>query len=184
MYGKVSVLFKYFRDALTTLAPNFTLRYTEFEMDVKIINPFLVSCENAFKNMFDMPPQHKDPYLLDPNAGPAWEISGLLGITGDYNGVVAFRLHKILADKMLERSGIEIVMESEREELAKQLVSEFTNIIAGNAASEIKNKDIKVSPPVVVAGKDHTLSWPKSYPIVGIPFTTQYGPFEVDVCFK
>ena len=72
-------------------------------MDVKIINPFLVSCENAFKNMFDMPPQHKDPYLLDPNAGHAWEISGLLGITGDYNGVVAFRLHKILADKMLER---------------------------------------------------------------------------------
>ena len=62
--------------------------------------------------MFDIPPQHKDPYLLDPNAGHAWEISGLLGITGDCNGVVAFRLHKILADKMLERSGIEIVMES------------------------------------------------------------------------
>ena len=138
MYGKVSVLFKYFHDAHTTLAPNFALRYTESEMDVKIINPFLISCEDAFKNMFDMPPQHKDPYLLDPNAGHAWEISGLLGITGDYNGVVAFRLHKILADKMLERSGIEIVMESEREELAKQLVSEFTNIIAGNAASEIK----------------------------------------------
>ena len=166
------------------LAPNFTLRYTEYEMDVKIINPFLVSCENAFKNMFDMPPQHKDPYLLDPNAGHAWEISGLLGLTGDCNGVVAFRLHKILADKMLDRSGIEIVVASEREELAKQLVSEFTNIIAGNAISEIKNRDIRVSPPVVVAGKDHTLSWPKNYPIVGIPFATQYGPFEVDVCFK
>ena len=75
-------------------------------MDVKIINPFLISCENAFKNMFDMPPQHKDPYLLDPNAGHAWEISGLLGLMGDCNGVVAFRLHKIFADKMLERSSI------------------------------------------------------------------------------
>ena len=85
---------------------------------------------------------------------------------------------------MLDRSGIEIVVASEREELAKQLVSEFTNIIAGNAISEIKNKDIRVSPPVVVAGKDHTLSWPKNYPFVGIPFATQYGPFEVDVCFK
>jgi len=51
-------------------------------------------------------------------------------------------------------------------------------------SSNLKDKDIKVSPPVVVAGKDHTLSWPKNYPIVGIPFTTQYGPFEVDVCFK
>jgi len=49
---------------------------------------------------------------------------------------------------------------------------------------EIKNRDIQVSPPVVVAGKDHTLSWPKNYPIIGIPFATQYGPFEVDVCFK
>ncbi|MBQ9494164.1 MAG: chemotaxis protein CheX [Treponema sp.] len=153
-------------------------------MDVRVINPFLTSCENAFSNMFNLTPQHKEPYLLDAKTGHAWEISGLLGLTGDCDGVVAFRLHKILADKMLERSGIKADTIKEREELSKQLVSEFTNIISGNAISEIRDKNISVSPPVVVTGKNHMLSWPKNYPIVAIPFVTSHGPFEVDVCFK
>ncbi|MBP3709581.1 MAG: chemotaxis protein CheX [Treponema sp.] len=153
-------------------------------MDVNIINPFLTACENAFVNMFNLAPQHKDPYLLDAKSGHTWEISGLLGLTGDCDGVVAFRLHKILASKMLELSGIKADTPEEREELAKQLVSEFTNIISGNAISQIKNKNISVSPPVVVTGEDHMLSWPKNYPIVAIPFVTKHGPFEVDVCFK
>jgi chemotaxis protein CheX len=153
-------------------------------MDVKIINPFLTSCENAFESMFNLKPAHNNPYLLDVLASHQWEISGLLGLTGDYSGVVAFRLHKILADKMLEISGIKITSPEEKEEMAKGLVSEFTNIIAGNATSSITDKNISVSPPVVIAGKDHTISWPRSYPVVAIPFTTQLGPFEVDVCFK
>lgn len=153
-------------------------------MEVSVINPFLTACQNAFINMFSITPQHKEPYLLDIRMGHSWQISGLVGLTGDYNGVVAFRLHKILANKMLERSGIEPETPKERENLAKELVSEFTNIISGNAVSEIKEKNIRVSPPVVVTGEDHQLAWPKNYPIVGIPFVTQHGPFEVDVAFR
>lgn len=151
---------------------------------MEIINPFLTSCENAFESMFNLKPEHKDPYLLDILAGHSWEISGLLGLTGDYSGVVAFRLHRILANKMLEISGVEIGSPEEKDEMARQLVSEFTNIIAGNATSAIKDKTINVSPPVVIAGKDHVISWPRTYPVVAIPFVTQNGPFEVDVCFK
>ena len=73
-------------------------------MDVTIINPFLTACENAFKNMFNVLPDHKAPYLLDVIASRHWEISGLLGLTGDYSGIIAFRLHKVLADKMLENA--------------------------------------------------------------------------------
>ncbi|MFA6857244.1 MAG: chemotaxis protein CheX, partial [Treponema sp.] len=113
-----------------------------------------------------------------------WEISGLLGLTGDYTGVLAFRLHVVLAAKMLEISGMQTDSAEENEELSSQLVSEFTNIIGGNAASAITHKNINITPPVVIKGRDHSISWPRNYPVVAIPFVTQFGPFEVDVCLK
>ena len=97
MYGKVSVLFKYFHDAHTTLAPNFTLRYTEFQMDVKIINPFLVSCENAFKKVLkkreiqqilvtaiNLDVLCEQGLLLEPLQSLVWKDEGTFGV-GSYS---------------------------------------------------------------------------------------------------
>ena len=152
-------------------------------MDAKIINHFLTEGMNAFEQMFNIKPEPKEPHLLDINAGHPWEISGLLGITGDVKGVVAFRLHKILAGKMLALSGLECRPE-EYEDTAIGLVSEFTNIIAGHAVSAIKECNLDISPPFCVMGHNHEIAWPKSYPVIVIPFATTYGPFEVDVCIK
>lgn len=152
-------------------------------MDVKVINAFLVAGMEAFQSMFCIDCQNNEPFLLDIKMGHQWEVSGLLGITGDCKGVVVFRLHKTLALKMLEFSGIECSPD-ETEDMACELVSEFTNIISGNAISAIKDKDLDISPPLTIAGPNHHISWPKTYPVIAIPFTTKYGPFEVDVCFK
>ncbi|MBO4732193.1 MAG: chemotaxis protein CheX [Spirochaetaceae bacterium] len=153
-------------------------------MNAKIINPFLSAGLSTFESMFSIAPTNKEPYLLQVDMGHPWEISGLLGITGDYNGIVAFRLHKILSLKMLELSGMTVANKDEQEEMATGLVSEFTNIIAGNAVSMIPDVNLKVSPPVTVSGRNHVISWPRNYPVIAIPFVTKHGPFEVDVCFK
>lgn len=152
-------------------------------MDAKIINYFLSEGMHAFESMFNIRPEPKEPHLLDINAGHPWEISGLLGITGDFKGVVAFRLHKTLASKMLALSGIECTP-AEYEDTAIGLVSEFTNIIAGHAVTAIKEYSIDISPPFCVMGHNHSIAWPKSYPVIVIPFVTTYGPFEVDICLK
>ncbi len=153
-------------------------------MNAKIINPFLSAGLSTFESMFSIAPTNKEPYLLQVDMGHPWEISGLLGITGDYHGIVAFRLHKILSLKMLELSGMTVANKDEQEEMATGLVSEFTNIIAGNAVSMIPDVNLKVSPPVTVSGRNHVISWPRNYPVIAIPFVTKHGPFEVDVCFK
>ena len=153
-------------------------------MNAKIINPFLSAGLSTIESMFSIAPTNKEPYLLQVDMGHPWEISGLLGITGDYNGIVAFRLHKILSLKMLELSGMTVANKDEQEEMATGLVSEFTNIIAGNAVSMIPDVNLKVSPPVTVSGRNHVISWPRNYPVIAIPFVTKHGPFEVDVCFK
>ena len=72
-------------------------------MDAKIINAFLTEGINTFQTMFNIGPVNKEPHLLDIHAGHPWEISGLLGVTGDIKGIVAFRLHKILASYFAER---------------------------------------------------------------------------------
>ncbi|MCQ2595694.1 MAG: chemotaxis protein CheX [Treponemataceae bacterium] len=152
-------------------------------MDVKIMNPFLDAGLSVFETMFGIGSTNKEPYLLPVDQGHPWEISGLLGVTGDYSGIVAFRLHKNLAYKMLELSGMGGLKGEEQEEMARQLVSEFTNIVSGNAVSNITSS-LTVSPPVTISGRNHLISWPRNYPVIAIPFTTKYGPYEVDICFK
>jgi chemotaxis protein CheX len=152
-------------------------------MDVSLINPFLSAALNIFSRMFFIEAQAGTPYLSDENRH-RWEISGILGITGDFLGIVGFRLHRILADKMLAKSGIKTESEEERMETVYGMIGELTNIISGNAASEIKHVSIEVSPPAVIMGENHIIAWPKSIPVIGIPFTTSSGPFEVDVCFR
>ncbi len=153
-------------------------------MKASFLNPFLSACEEAFVTMFNIVPQHKAPYLLDPIAKHTWEISGLVAVTGDETGIVAFRLHKILATKMLELSGITPETADEQEELEKGLVSEFTNIITGNAISAITEENISVSAPDIRYGKEHVIPWSRSTKIIAVPFYTKHGTFEVDLCFK
>ena len=153
-------------------------------MNVDVINAFLTEGMNAFSTMFGIEANPNKPGLLDPTAlGHQWEISGLLGLTGQYKGIVAFRLHKILANKMLEFSGIEC-SEDERNDVAIGLVSEFTNVISGHAVTALKDYFLDISPPYTIIGQNHVIAWPKNYPVISNPFTTPYGPFEVDVCFK
>ncbi len=153
-------------------------------MDVSLINPFLSACEDTFATMFNIIPQHKPPYLLNPISAHSWEISGIVAVSGDVTGVVAFRLHKILADKMLDISGVSVDSPEEKDEMAGQLVSELTNIITGNAVSAITTKNISVSAPVIRSGENHVIPWPRTTRIIGVPFYTRQGAFEVNVCFK
>jgi len=153
-------------------------------MDVTIINPFLTATLNIFQSMFAIEAQAGAPYLLGDALKHRWDISGIIGLTGDYQGLVAFRLPRMLGDRMLEKSGIVTKSEEERLDTVYGMIGELTNIIAGNASSAIVGVSIEISPPVVILGENHHIAWPKTMPVVGIPFTSPNGPFEVDVCFK
>ncbi len=153
-------------------------------MDVSLINPFLTAALNIFERMFGITAQPGTPYLLIEHSVHRWEISGILGVTGDYTGIVSFRLHRILADKMLAKSGVVSKTEEERLDTVYAMIGELTNIIAGNASSAINHVQIEIAPPLVIFGKNHQIAWPRNIQVIGIPFSTPNGPFEVDVCFK
>ena len=43
---------------------------------------------------------------------------------------------------------------------------------------------IKTAIPSVVSGKDHTLSGLTKGPVVIVPFSTEFGPFFVEICLS
>ncbi|AFG37030.1 chemotaxis protein CheX [Spirochaeta africana] len=153
-------------------------------MQAKIINPFLAAAIALFKDTFGLEAVAGEIYAVQDQINHRWEISGVLGITGDHHGVVALRLPRVLADKMLHKSGVHTRDEHERQEMVNNMVGELTNIIAGNAANQFEDADIDISPPVVVLGAHHEIHWPRIAPVIGIPFRTPAGPFEVDVCLQ
>lgn len=153
-------------------------------MDATIINPFLEATVSVFKSMFELEPAAGKPYIVTDFLDHRWDISGLVGLTGAAQGIISIRITRLLGDKLLEKSGVETKSEEERRDTVNQLIGELTNIICGNATSALHGINVDISPPVVVQGTNHSISWPKIAPVMGIPFTTVKGPFEVDVCFR
>lgn len=151
-------------------------------MNVDYINPFLSSTIYLFSKMFGLETRKTgEPYLEEALTRHRWDISGVMVLTGNALGVIALRLSKVLANKLLEKSGIHYENETERHQLVDDMVGELVNIIAGNAARELQDFDIKVSVPVVIQGQNHSISWPANGPVVGIPFWTPLGPFLINV---
>ena len=151
-----------------------------------IINPFLEATINLFKRMFRVDPVPGTPHIVEGFGNHRWEVSGVISFLGSHTGVVVIRMPRLLADKLLERTGMTFETTKQREHMINEMVGEFTNIIAGNAVGPLYEMgiDLDISPPVVVQGKNHRIHWPNHAPIIRMPFTTDLGPFTVDVSMK
>jgi len=153
-------------------------------MDAHVINTFLMSTTQIFKQMWGLELNHAPPFVMDNLLGHRWDITGIIAITGQAKGVIAVRMHRVLVDKLLEHSGLDFKTDEERYELIDSMVGEFINIVGGNASTALTEYHIDISVPVIVQGEGHRISWPKITPVICIPFRTKWGDFEVDVCFK
>jgi len=151
-------------------------------MDVSVVNPFLNSTIRLFKEMFHINPTYGKPFIVAPNGNHRWEISGIIGIVGEHEGVIVFRITSLLAQKLLQLSGVSTKDPEETDQVLREMIGEFANIISGNAIAEIQHRKIEITPPVVIQGKNHNISWQFEAPIIGVPFVTSYGPFEVQIC--
>jgi len=150
-------------------------------MDVKIINPFLNGTINLFSEMLSLQPTFGEPFLVKNHGTHRWEISGIIGLVGDSEGIVVLRVTNLLAEKLLLKSQVTVSDDSEKARVIREMVSELVNIISAKALYELADSNIKLTPPFTVQGKNHEISWPSRTPIIGVPFQTKYGPFEVEI---
>ena len=150
-------------------------------MDSTIINPFLKTTITTFSQMFNITPTLGKPFLVKQELIHDWNISGVIGIVGDIEGVLVIRLTQELALKLLKEAGMESDNEEENNEMKSGLVAEIANVISGNALPLLKADRLDITPPVVIQGVNHTISWPSSSPKIGIPFSTPLGNIEIQI---
>lgn len=108
-------------------------------------------------------------------------VSGMIGLTGLYRGVLAIHAPKSAALAMTGYLlGIEV---PEINEDVQDALGEMANMLAGSLKLALSKmgKDIKLSIPSVITGDDYTLACFEGTQGVVVPFTIAEGTFVVEV---
>lgn len=153
-------------------------------MDTSLAATFASSAAATFKEMFGIDAVAAAPREVGAQDEHSWDITGLVGLAGEAQGLVALRLTHGLAVGLLASTGVTASGEKEERELEGGIVGEMTNIIAGRATSSLSGLEIEIAPPVVVRGPNHRIGWPSIAPVLSIPFSLPGGSFELDLCMK
>jgi chemotaxis protein CheX len=145
------------------------------------INPFLKASINLFKEYLGLQAVAGKPHLLgDPQDLDL--VSAIIGLAGDTRGAVVLSFSRETAIRIVSK-----MAGQEYKALSNEVldgVGELINIIAGNAKQDLLDFRIEISLPGVITGNSYKIRWPEGIPVVAIPFTTELGPFSVNVSLK
>ncbi len=147
-------------------------------LKVEYIKPLIKTTRDIFSSMFSLDINSGQPFVFEENITHRWEITGGIVLKGNVKGFFAIRMSVVLVNKLLEKSGIEYD-ELDKLELASELLKEIVNIISSHVSTELSVYGIEVSIPFILKGKNHLLKVPKELPVISIPFTSIFGPFEI-----
>jgi len=150
-------------------------------VDVSFINPFLLSIKETFTTMLSM-----DVTALKPElkkfAVHSFDVSGVIGLSGEAQGVISLSFQKIVALKV-----VSALIGDDLKVVGPELIDgigEMVNIVAGNAKQHLTKYKLSISLPNVIIGKDHRIEVPEGVPTVIIPFDCKFGKFALEVALK
>ena len=136
------------------------------------IQPFIKVCESVFHDFCKTEVKagrvffvSKDEYVSN------WDISGIIGLSGEASGAVAISLKSVTAFSVTK-----ILTGKEHSSIDSDVtdaVGEIINIIAGNVKKNFEEElRVKISLPTIIKGVAHSIVWPSEKTrIICIPFT-------------
>ena len=135
------------------------------------IQPFIKVCKNVFHEFLSLELEAKLPYFMEKNEETEWDVSGIIGLTGEARGAVVISMKQDLAIRLTS-----ILTGSQHKNLDADVVDavgEIINIIAGNAKQELEEAfRLVISLPTIVKGKEHSINWPNDLArVICIPFS-------------
>jgi chemotaxis protein CheX len=136
----------------------------------RYIQPFIDVCVNVFKEFIGCDLTVERPYFTEKEAVREWDISAVIGLTGEARGAVVISMKSALAQRLTG-----ILTGTEHKELDPEVVDaigEIVNIIAGNAKRGLEEAfRLVISLPSIITGKEHIVQWPNNQArIICIPF--------------
>ena len=137
----------------------------------KYIQPFISTCEKVFSEFCNTKVKANRIFFTTKDEFEGeWDISGVIGLSGQVTGAVAIsikestakKIANILTGKSYERMEADVT----------DAVGEIVNIIAGNVKKNFEDElRIKISLPSIIKGKAHMIIWPtEKTRIISVPF--------------
>lgn len=150
-------------------------------MNVTYVNPFIRSTLDTFATMVGVKAVPGKPGVKTVPY-PTYDISGIIGLSGDAQGSIAISFPKVMALRVVSKLlGVSIKI------IGPEVVDgigELANIVAGNAKKDLAGMDLSISLPNVVIGKDHIVGGGGGVAIITVPFGTELGDFAMEVSLK
>ncbi|KUM54359.1 MULTISPECIES: chemotaxis protein CheX [Rheinheimera] len=152
-------------------------------MNVEFINPFLSSLVNVLSTMANTTITPGQPRIKKDEVARG-DVSGLIGmVSPQTKGSFSITFEESLAVEIMFR------MLGERPkgitEDVTDMVGEITNMVTGGAKRILGEKgyDFTMATPVVVSGKNHTISHKSEGAKVLMPFDSDFGKVHIEVSF-
>ena len=151
-------------------------------MDASSIASFVSSTHQVFSTMLSLTVTPGRPYTAGSVPRFENEVSGIIGMSGDMQGMVVLSFPTSTAKAaILAFTGME--MDPTSPDFA-DAVGELVNMISGAAKAKFEGKNVSISCPSVVIGKGHKVQQPSDAVCIVIPFTSPAGEFSVEVAIK
>jgi chemotaxis protein CheX len=150
----------------------------------RYIKPFVDVCFNVFKDFIGYTITPGRAFFIDKNMAHDWDISGIIGLTGEARGAVVVSMQTALALKITgSLTGAE---HTTLDDETVDAIGEIVNIIAGNAKRELEESfRLIISLPTIVTGENHLIKWPVSQVrIISIPFSVEDDTFYLSVAIE
>lgn len=153
-------------------------------MNAEIINPFINATMNVVATMAGIQPKPGKPSLKKASAS-SMDYTGMVGLAGDSaKGSFAVCFSQACIEQIVRGMlGDEI---EDLEQDIKDAVGEISNMISGGARAELEQKgyNFEMAVPTMITGKGHQIFQLTDTPVLMVPFSTDSGPFTVEVCLK
>ena len=150
-------------------------------MDVSFVNPFIKATVETFKTMLNMDIQMGTPELRN-EAKHTYDVSGVIGLSGEAQGIISLSYPKILSLKVVSQLlGTEIKIVGDE---VTDGIGELVNIVAGYAKQYLTEYKLSISLPNVIIGSGHSIAVPSGVPTIIVPFKTDVGEFAMEVALK
>jgi chemotaxis protein CheX len=125
----------------------------------KYIQPFVDVCKNVFKEFVGAELEVDRPYFAEQTAVAEWDISSVIGLTGEARGAVVISMKKSLVLRLTDM--LTGATHTEIDDEVVDAIGEIVNIIAGNAKKGLEEAfRLVISLPTIVQGKEHSVKWP------------------------
>lgn len=152
-------------------------------MRAEFVNPFLTSLINVLTTMANLTLTPKKPRIKQ-NEVAKGDISGLIGLIGPKTkGSFSITFEEELALEIMNRMLGERPAKINAD--VTDMVGEITNMVTGGAKRILAEKgfDFDMATPIVVSGRDHTITHKSDGKIIIMPFESEFGRAYIEICF-